>query len=63
MTRSAGTRAVDGLSVFAVLSIIGIPAMIVFALGVWFLLWVLRIVVVVVATVLVLAERLTRAYT
>ena len=50
--QTTGGRVGDGLSALVVLSIIGFPALIVFAVGVWFLLWVGRLVLM---AVLVLA--------
>lgn len=43
---SVATRVEDGIGVFVVLSLIGFPAIVVFVIGAWFLLWVLRLVIV-----------------
>lgn len=37
----------DGLSAFAVIGLFGFGAVAIFAIGVWFLLWVIRLVVIV----------------
>ena len=57
---SVPSRIMDAICALGVLSMIFWP-LLVFALGVWFLLWVLRCIVIVVQTVAGVAEYVTRA--